>query len=68
MNRLPWGHRSRQCVYCWKVGPRTVVPGGWAHKRCIPRYSVDHPDNIRKVERASHANFSPFEIDPDDEP
>lgn len=34
--RPPWGHVSRHCVYCGKVGPRTMVPGGWAHKRCLP--------------------------------
>jgi hypothetical protein len=31
-----WGHVSRHCVYCGKVGPRSIVAGGWAHKRCIP--------------------------------
>lgn len=35
--RPPWGHLSRRCVYCGKVGPRTMVAGGWAHKRCIVR-------------------------------
>lgn len=35
--RLPWGHQSRKCLYCGKVGPRTVVAGGYAHKRCIPK-------------------------------
>lgn len=37
MSRTPWGHVSRYCVYCGKVGPRTMVPMGWAHKRCIPK-------------------------------
>lgn len=23
-NRLAWGHRSRHCVHCGKVGPRVV--------------------------------------------
>lgn len=32
----PWGHVSRHCVYCGKVGPRTMVAGGYAHKRCLP--------------------------------
>lgn len=35
--RPPWGHVSRRCVHCGKVGPRTIVAGGWAHKRCIPK-------------------------------
>lgn len=35
--RPPWGHVSRRCVYCGKVGPRTMVAGGWAHKRCLVR-------------------------------
>lgn len=34
--RPPWGHVSRHCVYCGQVGPRTVVLGGYAHKRCLP--------------------------------
>ena len=36
-NRLAWGHKSRHCVYCGKVGPRVVVVGGYAHRRCIPK-------------------------------
>lgn len=36
MRRLPWGHKSRHCVYCGKVGPRTLVLGGYAHKKCLP--------------------------------
>lgn len=36
MKRLPWGHKSRRCVFCGRVGPRTLVVGGWAHKRCLP--------------------------------
>jgi len=35
--RAPWGHVSRRCIYCGKVGPRTIVAGGYAHKRCLPR-------------------------------
>lgn len=31
MKRLPWGHKSRRCIYCGKVGPRTRTVGGWAH-------------------------------------
>lgn len=34
--KAPWGHVSRHCVYCGKVGPRTMVAGGYAHKRCLP--------------------------------
>lgn len=34
---------SRHCLYCGGVGPRTVVAGGWAHKRCIPQYKVQRP-------------------------
>ena len=37
MSRLPWGHKSRHCVYCGKVGPRCIVAGGYAHKYCIPK-------------------------------
>jgi hypothetical protein len=36
-NRLAWGHQSRHCVYCGKVGPRVVVVVGYAHRRCIPK-------------------------------
>jgi hypothetical protein len=35
--RPPWGHVSRYCVYCGKVGPRTYTIFGWAHKRCVPK-------------------------------
>lgn len=35
--RAPWGHVSRRCVYCGKVGPRVVVARGFAHRRCIPK-------------------------------
>ena len=35
--KLPWGHKSRHCAYCGKVGPRVVVLGGYAHRRCIPK-------------------------------
>ncbi len=33
--RLPWGHTSRHCTKCGKVGPRVSVFGGWAHRYCI---------------------------------
>ncbi len=39
-NRLAWGHQSRHCVYCGKVGPRVVVVGGYAHRRCIPQQAA----------------------------
>lgn len=34
-----WGHKSRHCLYCGKVGPRVLVGGGYAHRRCIPKKS-----------------------------
>jgi len=37
IRRLAWGHQSRHCVYCGKVGPRVVAVGGYAHRRCIPK-------------------------------
>jgi hypothetical protein len=36
MPRPPWGHVSRHCVYCGRVGPRCIVAGGYAHERCLP--------------------------------
>lgn len=33
---MAWKNYSRKCVYCGKPGPRTVVIGGYAHKRCLP--------------------------------
>lgn len=36
MSRL-WGHKSRCCFYCGKVGPRVVIAQGWAHRRCMPK-------------------------------
>lgn len=35
MGRPSWGHTSRYCVRCGKVGPRTIVLGGWAHSYCL---------------------------------
>ncbi len=35
--RLPWGHESRHCTICGKVGPRVVVLGGYAHRYCLNR-------------------------------
>lgn len=35
--RAPWGHVSRHCIYCGRVGPRVIVFGGYAHRRCIPK-------------------------------
>lgn len=35
--KSPWGHESRHCVYCGKVGPRMLVLGGYAHKYCLPK-------------------------------
>lgn len=37
MSRPSWGHVSRHCVYCGRVGPRTIVAGGYAHKYCLPK-------------------------------
>lgn len=30
-------YRVPRCVYCGGPRPRTVVLGGYAHKRCIPK-------------------------------
>ena len=35
IKRLPWGHQSRHCCRCGKVGPRCQVLGGWAHFYCL---------------------------------
>lgn len=32
-----WGVGYSKCVYCGKGGTRTIVLGGRAHKRCIPK-------------------------------
>ena len=48
--RPPWGHVSRHCVHCGKVGPRTRVLGGWAHKRCIYKPWTERQQ--RAMERA----------------
>lgn len=38
MSKRPaWGHVSRKCVNCGKVGPRTMVAYGWVHKYCLPK-------------------------------
>lgn len=35
--RDPWGHKLRRCIHCGQIGPRVVVLGGYAHRRCIPK-------------------------------
>ncbi len=35
MSHLPWGHQSRECLICGKVGPRVLYRGHYAHRRCI---------------------------------
>jgi hypothetical protein len=46
--RLPWGHKSRHCVYCGKVGPRIQLLGGYAHKYCMPtEVRKDHNRKVR---------------------
>jgi hypothetical protein len=46
--RLPWGHKSRHCIYCGKAGPRTMVVGGWAHKRCLFPPVLPRGEGIRR--------------------
>jgi len=40
IGRRPWGHVSRHCIYCGRVGPRVIVVGGYAHRRCIPKETL----------------------------
>lgn len=35
MARTPFGHVSRHCVRCRKVGPRIMHCGGWIHFYCL---------------------------------
>lgn len=35
MSRPSWGHVSRHCARCGKVGPRCMVTDGWAHFYCL---------------------------------
>lgn len=50
--RLPWGHKSRHCVFCGKVGPRTIVAGGYAHKRCLIGKEVRAVDRVTALKTA----------------
>ena len=34
MSRPSWGHVSRHCIRCGKVGPRVIVAGGYIHAYC----------------------------------
>lgn len=36
--RLPWGHESRHCVRCGKVGPRINHALGYIHLYCLSDY------------------------------
>ena len=31
------GKNTHRCIYCGGSGARTIVAGGWVHKRCLPR-------------------------------
>lgn len=42
---MAWKNYSRKCAYCGKAGPRTPIPGGWAHKRCLPTITVPKRTN-----------------------
>lgn len=57
--RLPWGHKSRHCVYCGRVGPRTRVASGYAHKRCIPVGIYGRFDS--KLKRCSECGNHPYD-------
>lgn len=35
MSRTPWGHVSRHCARCGKVGPRVQHRLGWVHFYCL---------------------------------
>jgi hypothetical protein len=35
MTRPSWGHVSRCCLRCGKVGPRVMMGGGWVHFYCL---------------------------------
>lgn len=49
--RYPWGDKSRRCIHCGQVGPRVVVLGGYAHRRCIPK-----PSTCRSRGRVRHGS------------
>jgi hypothetical protein len=37
--RKPWGHESRRCARCGRVGPRVLDPRGfgYVHSYCLTR-------------------------------
>jgi len=50
-HRKPWGHESRRCIYCGKVGPRCwVIAKGYAHRRCIKLKEKAHTEMIKAAE------------------
>lgn len=60
MKRPGWGHTPRRCVYCRLVGPRVVVLGGFAHRRCIPRPVKGRRPDLNTSDKASPApRFKP---------
>lgn len=48
--RLPWGHESRHCVRCGKVGSRIVHALGHIHLYCL----TDHEQSQRRNEQRKH--------------
>lgn len=41
MSRPAWGHVASYCVYCGQKGPRVIVLGGKAHRRCVKLYAPE---------------------------
>jgi len=48
MARLPWGHESRRCARCGKVGPRVFNPTGFGYIHAYCRTDSEKRDACKK--------------------
>lgn len=55
-NRLPWGHESRYCARCGKVGPRCTTKNilGYVHFYCLTSEEKKERRSRFKAQEQSH--------------
>lgn len=52
MSKRPsWGHTSRRCARCGKVGPRCIAWDGWIHAYCRTQKERRDRERRKKAKR-----------------
>lgn len=63
MSRLPWGHESRHCARCGKVGPRVYNPTGpgfiHAYCRTEEEKRAERKDLADRKRKAAESGYKP---------